>query len=51
MTLRSAAFRFWISRLYDWYVPREATLLTPKDPTQFERILLKRKSEMKEKPC
>ena len=51
MALRTAAFRFWISRLYDWYIPREATLLTPKDPTQFERILLRRKSEMKEKPC
>jgi homoserine kinase type II len=51
MALRSAAFRFWISRLYDWYVPREATLLTPKDPTQFERILLKRKAEMRKKSC
>ena len=51
MVLRSAAFRFWISRLYDWYVPREATLLTPKDPTQFEIILLKRKSEMRKKSC
>ena len=51
MALRSAAFRFWISRLYDWYVPREATLLTPKDPTQFEMILLKRKSEMRKKSC
>ena len=51
MTLRSAAFRFWISRLYDWFVPREATLLTPKDPTQFEIILLKRKSEMRKKSC
>ena len=51
MALRSAAFRFWISRLYDWYVPREATLLTPKDPTQFEIILLKRKSEMRKKSC
>jgi homoserine kinase type II len=51
MALRSAAFRFWISRLHDWYAPREATLLTPKDPTQFERILVKRKSEMRKKPC
>ncbi|OUW03217.1 MAG: hypothetical protein CBD16_03425, partial [Betaproteobacteria bacterium TMED156] len=51
MILRSAAFRFWVSRLYDWYIPREANLLTPKDPTIYEKILFKRKLEMREKPC
>jgi len=37
--LRAAALRFWISRLWDWHLPRSAALLTPKDPAQFERVL------------
>lgn len=42
--LRAAALRFWISRLYDFHMPRPAQTLTPHDPQVFERILRLRRA-------
>lgn len=40
--LRAAALRFWISRLWDYHLPREASMLKAHDPTHFERVLRER---------
>jgi homoserine kinase type II len=37
--LRAAASRFWLSRLWDLHLPREASILKAHDPTHFERVL------------
>ena len=40
--LRAAAFRFWLSRLWDLHLPRAASILKAHDPTHFERVLRSR---------
>ena len=40
--LRAAALRFWISRLWDFHLPREASMLQAHDPDHFERVLNQR---------
>ncbi len=37
--LRAGALRFWISRLWDFHLPRDASMLTAHDPAHFERVL------------
>jgi homoserine kinase type II len=48
--LRAAAFRFWMSRLYDFHLPRPAEMVTPKNPLHFERILRDRRHGVPELP-
>jgi homoserine kinase type II len=40
--MRAGALRFWISRLWDFHLPREASMLQPHDPNHFERIVRER---------
>lgn len=42
---RAGALRFWISRLWDFHLPRTASMLKPHDPAHFERVLRARATQ------
>lgn len=44
--LRAGALRFWLSRLWDFHLPREAAVLQAHDPTHFERVLRQRLAQL-----
>ena len=46
--LRAAALRFWISRLRDQYLPRQASVLCAHDPGHFEQVLQMRSADTRD---
>ena len=44
--LRAGALRFWLSRLWDLHLPRQASVLKAHDPAHFERVLRQRLAQL-----